>query len=116
MAGVDFIWDNPPYTAADTKEAVLRALVETGARSATHTMHTRMHAHCHPAFPPLTTPARVPARLALRCSARAGKPFCMLLPSSVVYAKLFRDLLDPEKARFCACKCMPMHTHALRCA
>jgi hypothetical protein len=70
MAGVDFIWDNPPYTAADTKEAVLRALVETGTRSATHTMHTLMHAHCHPAFPPLTTPARVPARLAMRCARR----------------------------------------------
>lgn len=27
MAGVDFIWDNPPYTTPDMKERVLRALV-----------------------------------------------------------------------------------------
>ncbi len=27
--------------------------------------------------------------------ASAGKPFCVLLPSSVVFAKLFRDLLEP---------------------
>ena len=57
MARVDLIWDNPPYTAADTKDAVLRALVGT------------------------------------------GKPFCMLLPSSVIYAKLFRDVLAAERVQ-----------------
>ena len=51
------IWDNPPYTAADTKEAVLRALVAT------------------------------------------QKPFCVLLPSSVVFSKLFRDSLDADKVQ-----------------
>ena len=30
MKRVDLIWDNPPYTSAETKEAVLRALVATG--------------------------------------------------------------------------------------
>ena len=30
MAGVDLIWDNPPYTTPDTKEAVLRALAAGG--------------------------------------------------------------------------------------
>lgn len=57
VAGIDFIWDNPPYTAADTKEAVLRALVAT------------------------------------------QKPFCVLLPSSVVFSKLFRDTLDGDKVQ-----------------
>jgi hypothetical protein len=57
VAGIDFIWDNPPYTAADTKEAVLRALVAT------------------------------------------QKPFCVLLPSSVVFSKLFRDTLDADKVQ-----------------
>ena len=27
---VDLIWDNPPYTSPETKEAVLRALVASG--------------------------------------------------------------------------------------
>ena len=54
---MDFILDNPPYTAAETKEAVLRALVAT------------------------------------------GKPFCVLLPSSVVYSKLFREALEPERVQ-----------------
>ena len=57
MATVDFIWDNPPYTASDTKDAVLRALVAT------------------------------------------GKPFCVLLPSSVVYSQLFREVLDPARVQ-----------------
>jgi hypothetical protein len=83
MAGVDFIWDNPPYTNADTKESVLRALVESGAHSAQRTAHALIRIACASAD-----------------AAHAGKPFCMLLPSSVVYAKLFRDLLDPAKARF----------------
>ncbi|CAE8677884.1 unnamed protein product [Polarella glacialis] len=30
MQGVDFIWDNPPYTSPDMKEKVLRALSATG--------------------------------------------------------------------------------------
>ena len=30
MKSVSFIWDNPPYTNATTKEAVLRALLGTG--------------------------------------------------------------------------------------
>ena len=30
MKKVDLIWDNPPYTSPETKERVLRALVESG--------------------------------------------------------------------------------------
>jgi hypothetical protein len=28
-----------------------------------------------------------------------GKPFCVLLPSSVVYSKLFRDTLEADKVQ-----------------
>jgi len=30
MAGIDLIWDNPPYTAPEMKEKVLRALASSG--------------------------------------------------------------------------------------
>jgi hypothetical protein len=51
---VDVIIDNPPYTAQETKDAVLKALVAT------------------------------------------GKPWCMLLPSSVLFSAGFREVVDTE--------------------
>ena len=56
LGSVDVILDNPPYTAAETKEAVLQTLLAT------------------------------------------GKPFCVLLPSSVLFSQLLRDLV-PDTAR-----------------
>ena len=35
----------------------------------------------------------------LRALVATGKPFCVLLPSSVVYSKLFREALDPARVQ-----------------
>ena len=66
LAGVDIIIDNPPYTSAETKEAVICALVDT------------------------------------------AKPFCILLPSSVLFTQLFRNnlpdgvqLVLPRRVKVC---------------
>jgi len=52
MNSVDFIWDNPPYTSQELKEAVLEALLQS------------------------------------------GKPFCVLLPISILHAAFFRTMAD----------------------
>ena len=57
LTTVDIIVDNPPYTSAETKEAVLKALMAS------------------------------------------GKPWCVLLPSSVLFSTLFREIVDTSKVQ-----------------
>ena len=78
-AHVDIIIDNPPYTSAETKEAVLCALVDT------------------------------------------ARPFCVLLPSSVLFTQLFRNCLPegvqlvlPRRVKVCKTGGAPVPVRARR--
>lgn len=90
---VDFIWDNPPCALRGRRcnplqPPSLLPLTDRGVYQRLNSLRMRA----------ADTNADTKEAV-LKALADTGKPFCMLLPSSVLHTKFVRDVLDMSQAR-----------------